>query len=446
MHSKISIMTICLIAVACNAPVSAANIRWQGNVSAGWNNAGNWLGTLPTGSDIIYFGNDANKAGVVKNPDQSLNADFSVKGIVANNTNNMSISAGAAAYKLSLGSAGIDMTQRDCANLIINAEVALLASQLWNIADLRSLQVSKLNLGAAELKLNLNGLNSNIVFNDQISGSGSLNIAEGSKGTLVLAGDNNFSGGITLRSGTLRLAHARALGSGAVSVSGGRIDFNGQAANNLINVSNGSVIGGTQYTGSIRSNGGLTIGGNYNSLDIDQRVNQGVSVSGQLGLNMLGGRGEFSGGAVTVNQRLLSTNTIDGLLFNNGLNLKASSVCNFEIGGLDRGRNYDAVNISGGTFTLDGKITLVAYQNFQFSQLRAGDSIQLFDWRGASLVNNLVEFDFSNAKLSAGLGWDVSAFYSSGMVKVSNIPEPGSSMLCAVGATRLLLRRRRRLS
>lgn len=257
-------------------------------------------------------------------------------------------------------------------------------------------------------------------------------------------GDNSYTGGTKVNSGTLKLGHARALGSSAVVVSGGTIDFNAQAANNQIDVSNGRVVGGTQFTGRITSNGGLEIGGNYESLRIVQSNNRGVNVLGELGLNSLGGKAEFGGGAVSVNSNLLAAGEIDGLLFKNGLNLKESTVCNFEIGGLKTRGDYDAVSISGGTFRLDGKISLSAINSFQFSSLKSGDSFVLFDWRGATLVNNLVEFDFSNAKLAAGLSWDIADFYNNGSIKVVSIPEPDSSMLCAVAATRFLLRRRRR--
>ena len=32
-----------------------ANIRWQGNVSGAWNNAGNWIGGLPADGDTVEF-------------------------------------------------------------------------------------------------------------------------------------------------------------------------------------------------------------------------------------------------------------------------------------------------------------------------------------------------------------------------------------------------------
>lgn len=182
------ISAICLFAVICNHPAFAGTLQWLGNSSGNWSNSANWQGSKPAAGDTVYFGDSANKAGVVLSPAQILDASFTIKGLVASNSNDVSITALSSAYKLTIGSDGLDLSQKNCADLSISADVVLNAAQTWWVADKRTLQLAALNLGPSELKINLEGLSSLVEIKGTLSGSGSITIGENSAGTLFLGG------------------------------------------------------------------------------------------------------------------------------------------------------------------------------------------------------------------------------------------------------------------
>ena len=95
----------------------------------------------------------------------------------------------------------------------------------------------------AALVFNHNGA---ITADNLISGTGS--VTKQGAGILTLSGANTFTGTSTISAGTLLVGHLTALGTGAVTVSGGILDLNtanlvGQIAN-VITVTSGSVING----------------------------------------------------------------------------------------------------------------------------------------------------------------------------------------------------------
>ncbi len=85
-----------------------------------------------------------------------------------------------------------------------------------------------------------------ITADNLISGTGS--VTKQGAGILTLSGANTYTGTSTISAGTLLVGHLTALGTGAVTVSGGILDLNtanlgGQIAN-VITVTSGSVING----------------------------------------------------------------------------------------------------------------------------------------------------------------------------------------------------------
>ena len=81
-------------------------------------------------------------------------------------------------------------------------------------------------------------------FNGVISGTGSL-VQMGS-GTVTLTANNTYSGGTTIEAGTLRVAHASALGTGAVTVKVGRLEIaNVNITSPSLILSNGATLLGT---------------------------------------------------------------------------------------------------------------------------------------------------------------------------------------------------------
>ncbi|MBR5875410.1 MAG: IdeS/Mac family cysteine endopeptidase, partial [Akkermansia sp.] len=126
-------------------------------------------------------------------------------------------------------------------------------------------------------------------------------ITKSGSGTVTLSGANTYSGGTAITGGTLVAGHASALGSGAVSLTGGTLNMNGKALSNTIKAGSGNncILNGGNYTGALTLSGGtltvesgdmdcsnLTLSGGIFMLD-NSTYKQGspmVDVSGTLSI------------------------------------------------------------------------------------------------------------------------------------------------------------------
>ncbi len=80
-------------------------------------------------------------------------------------------------------------------------------------------------------------------------------------GTLALSGNNTFSGGITVNTGTLSLARHNAAGTGAIIIGGGALNMNDLAVANTVNYTAGTISGAAAFAGTLNVNAGtLTLG------------------------------------------------------------------------------------------------------------------------------------------------------------------------------------------
>lgn len=109
----------------------------------------------------------------------------------------------------------------------------------------------------------------------------------------------------------------------------------------------------------------------------------------------------------------------------------------FEIGGLVRETEFDAIEVSG-LATLDGVIDVNLVNGFTPN---IGDQFDVFD--GTIDSNSTFLFDFTDAQLGSGLTWDTSQFQLHGILQVAAIPEPGAMTLLAVTLAGLAFHRRR---
>jgi autotransporter-associated beta strand protein len=101
-----------------------------------------------------------------------------------------------------------------------------------------------------------------LTYGSVLSGTGQL--SKVGDGILTLTGSNTFSGGTAVSTGTLRVGHLSALGSGSVTVfSGGTLDLANYAVTNVIYFSGGTLIN----AGSLA--GGVTVTGNVSAADIN---------------------------------------------------------------------------------------------------------------------------------------------------------------------------------
>lgn len=127
-----------------------------------------------------------------------------------------------------------------------------------------------------------------------LGGSGSL--CKSGSGTLHLATANTYSGGTKLLAGTLSAENAAALGSGAVTVSGGCLNLNDSAVTNAVSATGGTLSGMSAYAGALTLNGAVTLEGALSadsltlaggSLNLTDSVTVGsLTVSGATSLTL----------------------------------------------------------------------------------------------------------------------------------------------------------------
>jgi autotransporter-associated beta strand protein len=211
-----------------------------------------------------------------------------------------------------------------------------------------------------------------------ISGSGG-SLQKTGAGTLVLTGANTFSSGTQVQEGTLRLSNTT-----------------------------GSALG----TGSVTIDDGAT----------------------------LTGTGTFSGD-LTLNGLYAPGNSPALITLPGSLTLGSTGFLEFEIGGLARGTQYDAIDL-GGMFSSEGSIRLTLINGFMPS---LGDSFNLLDWGTAGSISFL---SFDTSALTGGLYWDTSLLATNGVVSITNIapaiPEPSTyAVLAGLAALGLAAWRRR---
>jgi hypothetical protein len=120
--------------------------------------------------------------------------------------------------------------------------------------------------------------------------------------------------------------------------------------------------------------------------------------------------------------------------------LLPSNVLDIEIGGLNRGSQYDAFDITNASFMqLDGELQVTLFNAFNPA---LGDQFLLFQGLGTGAFGGTFDtFDFP--ALNPGLAWDTSLLYSNGILRVvASVPEPASLFPVAVAAAVFLRRRR----
>ena len=116
-----------------------------------------------------------------------------------------------------------------------------------------------------------------------------------------------------------------------------------------------------------------------------------------------------------------------------------AGIVEFEIGGLLRESQFDAIDV-GGIATLNGTIDVNLIDGFSGSR---GNSFLLFD--ATDGISGTPTFDFSDASLSGPLFWDTSQFLSTGTIVIqSSVPEPNSLVGFVLAGSGLLFQRRRR--
>jgi autotransporter-associated beta strand protein len=217
-------------------------------------------------------------------------------------------------------------------------------------------------------------------------------------------------------------------------------DANQAVLGSLTHLGNGGTPGVLAAANGLVLNFGRNLAG-YGQVQSTNALANAVIVNGDASGNSLAQPLNFTGyvkGVGTFNNVTFSGTFAPGLspalLTVGSVGLSPSSVLEMEIGGLSRGGQYDAFDVTG-TYLLDGTLSVLLINGFNPS---LGDQFDMFNGSTTGTFDTM-----SLPPLSPGLAWDSSNLYTTGVLEV--VPEPAGALAWAsVAAVAGLLRRRRR--
>lgn len=246
-------------------------------------------------------------------------------------------------------------------------------------------------------------------------------------------GSTSTSGRTVTKTGTgdLTITGGTAVSGGAnYTVSQGALVFANTTAANLGSAANGVSLGASGTTLRLNNSGTLSMGGAITTVSgssVTLNNSAAVTVTGgttiAAGANLTGA-GNLGGGLVSVSGGVAPGISGIGTITVANLTLASGSTVTME---LDRsaGQNADLLSASG-TLTFNGNGTLQV--NNIGASLLEGDSFNLFDGTisGPFATVNLPILD-------AGLQWDESQLYTTGIIDIVAAPEPATFALLGMG-------------
>ncbi|MEO0016882.1 MAG: hypothetical protein RLZZ522_165, partial [Verrucomicrobiota bacterium] len=165
-------------------------------------------------------------------------------------------------------------------------------AQNWN-GDFSYVGRNNLDLGTGTVTLDGNRIvscdyePSTLIVSGVIAdGANDYSITKSGHGKLALAGANTHSGGTSLNAGTLYVNHAKALGTGALTITGGTLDSNSvdtitNSNNNAQNWNGDFTFHGTKNlslgTGAVTLGGNRVVTSNYNILTVSGVIGDGAN-------------------------------------------------------------------------------------------------------------------------------------------------------------------------
>lgn len=260
--------------------------------------------------------------------------------------------------------------------------------------------------------------NVDTTFAGHIDGHGGAAIIKNGTGSLAFTAANDYDGGTTINAGTLVAGHNTALGTGAVTLSGGTLTVNaGTLGNSLVFTSTSSVLAGD---------------GTFNAA-----VNTG-------GFPVVISPGNFIG----------------NLTFANGLTLASGSAISFQVDDATSSSGHDLITVSAGVLNLTAADNTLTF-NIVFLDGETGhdgtpthfNSSTNYSWKFASATANPItgfnaaQFHLVTEGASAGLPgtFSFSSDTNNLYINFTPVPEPSTYalLLAGLGAIALQLKRRR---
>jgi fibronectin-binding autotransporter adhesin len=244
--------------------------------------------------------------------------------------------------------------------------IAVADGETLSLADLAvtgaaSVTISAAGTGTMDLAAGVHTFNIGVQPNRNtnislpITGAGSID--KTGDGALLLSGNNSYSGGTTLKAGSLYVGHANALGTGGLTINGGNFqarEFTPVSVSNAITIGGDFAIGGNS---SLTLSGTVDLGGDTRTITVNNTANTTLSntiSNGGLSINNAGGATLTLSGA----------NTYDGGTTLNTGTLAAGNNSAFGTGGLTI--NGGTLVASGGACSLSNDVTVGG--NFTFGE------------------------------------------------------------------------------
>jgi autotransporter-associated beta strand protein len=352
---KLAVLIAAIVLFDSGSVAHADTFYWDGVTVAspgGWNTNTAWSsselgGADPDGTpgalDMVQF----NIIGANSNSNCFLNATQSVHGILVTTTATLNLRGGGVADQtLEIGAGGVQTLagslSSGSATLNQNVLLSLAADQSW-INDGGSFTIdggltipSALTSTTRTLTLSGIGTGGNIRLNDGAISDGAgagnvLKLVKSGSGTWTIAGTNTFTGGVTLSEGKLNINAAQAIGTGALTITGGTLDNTSGGAVTLsnnnahiwegnfsytstrgLNLGTGSVTMSTSdieitMPGSTSSSNALTVAGVIS----DGGNDRSITKRGQARLILLG-QNTFTGGVTITDGTVAVATTLAG--------------------------------------------------------------------------------------------------------------------------------------
>lgn len=313
--------------------------------------------------------------------------------------------------------------------------------------------------------------NNDATIETAITSSGNAGIIKEGSRTLVLSGNNTYTGTTVVNNGEINLRGN--LGTGAVTVS----KVGATLANAAVLSGGGDgtttgIIGGSVIIGDINDAGILSPGTVASTTTLI--TNYGANANGTMTLTAGGTALTVADGSQIQLGITSATYTSTGVVAALADTTYGDALTYIGANGSEFTTNWnvapgstgqlDFLNLTGASSSLSvGNRATATYGDGSIrislvgaTSLAAGQVFNLIDWQSVGSINgnfdtggstfysgtNIIAGDLDLPTLSAGLAWDVSAFTQYGVLVI--VPEPTRAILLLLGLLGLMLRRRRR--
>ncbi|WP_372400702.1 Ig-like domain-containing protein (plasmid) [Azospirillum sp. HJ39] len=181
-----------------------------------------------------------------------------------------------------------------------------------------------------------------ITLSGTVSGTGGLGITSTNAGNVLgLSGTNTYTGGTTLGSGILQFGNDAAVGTGALTVNGGKVSGSGSTARTI---ANNLVLGGTMTmsgSAALTFTGTVDLGGATRT--VDNTITEALTLSGAV-----------SNGALTVANTGTGALVLGGTNSMTGITVSSGTLSVAAAASLGSG----TTTLSGGTLSITGATTI----------------------------------------------------------------------------------------